>query len=124
MLESLPDKPLPFEFVTNLPERADSIVETTPLTVAENQLTGEPEEVLGFVLTTSTASWFALVFDGDEGCWKTVFEKHYESEDEAENEFGPASEAIMEYWQEKGDMEKTDDFETEDGYDFEEYTLR
>lgn len=122
VLESLPNRPLPISVVEQLPEKSERIENVTPITVIEDKATGRSESAISFVLTTSTASWFGLVFDRDDETWKSVFEKHYESEEEAENEFHAASEAIKEYWEERTEMEETGTVEGADGTEFTEFT--
>lgn len=121
-VDSLPSRPLLLDEVMDLSDGSEKIADTTPLTVLE--VGGQSEIVLSFVMSTYSPAYFGLVFERERDSWRPVFKEFYEKEDDAADGFQDASDAIMEYWEERTSMEKSNEIETPDGYEFDEMTAR
>ncbi|WP_128081445.1 hypothetical protein [Haloferax sp. ATB1] len=106
--------------VSSFPDDSETIADSTPLTVLE--VGGQAEIVLSFVISTYSPAHFGLVFEREEDSWTAVFKEFYETEKDAKGGFQAASDAIMEYWEQRTTMTKSDEIETPDGVTFDEMT--
>lgn len=122
VVSSLPSRPLLLDEVLDLSENSEQIADSTPLTVLE--VGGQSEIVLSFVVSTHAPAYFGLVFERETDSWSTVFQEFYDVKEDATSGFEDASDAIMEYWEERTTMEKSGEVETADGYGFDEMTAR
>jgi len=111
-MNSLPSRPLLLPEVTGLPDGAEKIRSTRPLTTIE--LNDVAAIVLGFVMTTASPGYYALVFERESDSWTTVHKDVYESEDDVDGALQTASDSIFEYWNERSSMSDAVEIETAD----------